>query len=125
VDADRFALWDGLAWHGLGFGSGGSIYAIAIDGTDIYVGGYFTSAGSVSTRAIARYDGAAWNALGLGLSVTPSAHAIGVTNLNVYVGGAFTETYDDKLPVLHIARWEKGGEPPVLRNYLPIVIKAE
>jgi hypothetical protein len=36
--------WDGSSWSVVGTGFGGIVYALAVSGTNLYVGGYFTNA---------------------------------------------------------------------------------
>ena len=38
-----------------------------MSGTDLYAGGYFTTAGGVTANNIAKWDGSAWSALGSGM----------------------------------------------------------
>ena len=40
--------------------------ALAVSGTNLYAGGYFTKAGGVPANYIAKWDGSAWSALGSG-----------------------------------------------------------
>ena len=42
--ADRIARWDGTSWHSLGYGFDKNVYAIAVLGDNIFVGGEFTDA---------------------------------------------------------------------------------
>jgi cysteine-rich repeat protein len=58
-----------------------------VGGTDLYVGGWFTTAGGVSANHIAKWDGSTWSALGSG-AYDVRALAVGGTDL--YVGGWFT-----------------------------------
>ena len=44
------------------------VYALAVSGTNLYAGGYFTTAGGVTANYIAKWDGSAWSALGSGMS---------------------------------------------------------
>ena len=54
---------------GFGLGDGRLIlYALAVSGTNLYAGGWFTTAGGVSANYIATWDGSAWSALGSGVS---------------------------------------------------------
>src|SRR5260370_22050952 len=43
-----------------------TVLAIAINGSDVYVGGTFTNAGTTVVRGIAKWDGANWSGLGSG-----------------------------------------------------------
>ncbi len=75
----------------------GIVYALATDGNgQVYVGGSFTQAGSVSARNVARYNPQTntWSTLGTGSSngVNGRVEAIAIdANGTVYVGGEFTE----------------------------------
>lgn len=69
------------------------VYAIAISGSDVYVGGLFTTAGGVAANHIAKWDGLGgqWSPLGSGMYGTdPGVAAIGISGSDVYVGGEFT-----------------------------------
>jgi hypothetical protein len=109
----RIAKWNGSAWQSMGSGISGlsttvSVYAIAVDSPSVYAGGSFSDAGGESANAIARWDGAAWHALGSGLSQggyagVPSVQAIAVSGGSVYVGGAFSGA--GAVQALNIARW--------------------
>ena len=55
------------SFQGEGF-NGTLVYAIAISGTDIYVGGSFTEAGNIYASNIAKWDGVNWSPLGAGLT---------------------------------------------------------
>ena len=39
-----------------------------MSGTNLYAGGYFTTAGGVPANYIAKWDGSAWSALGSGMN---------------------------------------------------------
>jgi len=77
VPARRIARFDGSTWHPLGPGITGpeaipaqtAVFALALspDG-DIIAGGQFTHIGELAANNIARWDGAAWHALGSGQS---------------------------------------------------------
>ncbi|HYE58330.1 MAG TPA: hypothetical protein VD948_07475, partial [Rhodothermales bacterium] len=82
----------------------GTVTAIAISGSDVYVGGTFTNAGgNTSADRIARWDGTAWNALGSGLNGTVSA--IAISDSDLYVGGSFTDA-GGNTNADRIARWD-------------------
>ena len=79
-------------WNALGSGVNGLVYAIAVAGSNVYVGGTFTAAGAVANTAhIARWDtiSGAWNAVGNGLN--GNVYAIAVVGADVYVGGGFSD----------------------------------
>src|SRR5437016_7528944 len=90
--AKRIARWNGSAWMGLGSGVGGSpfpgVKALLVSGTDLYVGGSFTNAGSSAATNVAKWDGNAWTALGSG--VNSNVNALAVSGNDLYLGGAFT-----------------------------------
>jgi WD40 repeat protein len=76
--------------NALGTGLNSECRAIVVspDG-NVFVGGLFTSAGSVlNTSHIAKWDGAAWSALSTGLNDNVLALAI-APNGDLYVGGSF------------------------------------
>jgi hypothetical protein len=88
ANADFIAKWDGTSWSALGTGLNGSVSSIAVNGTDIYVGGSFLDAGGdPNADYIARWDGTAWSALGSGLN--NYARTITFSGSNVYAGGGF------------------------------------
>ncbi len=52
------------------------VYALAVDGTDLYAGGFFTTAGGMAANRIAQWNGNAWSALGSGMSARVQALAV-------------------------------------------------
>lgn len=61
---ERVARWDGQAWHRLGGGiPGGDLRTSAADGSNFYVGGFFSLPESGITN-LARWDGLRWRSLG-------------------------------------------------------------
>ena len=117
VPANRIARWDGTAWSALGTGLGGptassSVMAMAHfddgSGEALYVAGQsFNTAGGVPVARVARWDGAAWSAVGDGF-----ADGI-VWDLEVFDDGsgpalyAFgTFTASGATPTPTIARWD-------------------
>ena len=79
-------------WESLGVFPGISdVRATAFDSEgNLYVGGYFDTAGNVPAEGIAKWDGTSWSALGGGINGTIYSIAID-SNDNVYVGGDFSE----------------------------------
>jgi hypothetical protein len=80
-----------------------AVFSIAVNGTDVYIGGYFDHAGNVASNHIAKWDSVAhrWSALGSGVSSV--VYAIAVHGDDVYVGGVFTTA--GGISVTGIARW--------------------
>lgn len=99
----------------VGEGINGPIYAIGVNGRDIYVGGRFSIAGSIRANAVAKWNGiaGAWSPLGTGVGVvdtttgsTPVVYAIAVNGRDVYVGGRFDRAGD--VQSHNIAHWNGG-----------------
>ena len=82
-------------------GVNGEVRSVAVNGTDVYVGGTFTMAGGASASHIARWNGTRWSALGTGLN--SAALAIAMMGTDVYAGGGFDTA--GGIRVNHIARW--------------------
>lgn len=113
--AHSIAMWDGKAWSALGDGisyvnnMGRTVYALAVDGEEIYAGGDFSAAGGFPVSNIARWDGTSWHALGTGITeapegVMPVVNALTVLNGYVYAGGYFSVA--GGVNVNSIARWD-------------------
>jgi hypothetical protein len=79
----------------------GSVYAIAIDGSNVYAGGYFTEAGGTAALNIARWDGTSWHAMGFGLDDV--VRAIVIHQNSVIVGGDFDSSGGSL--AAHCVRW--------------------
>jgi hypothetical protein len=114
VPANYIAKWDGTTWSALGTApndgvGGGGVYALAWDGTNLYAGGSFATAGGVTVNKIAKWDGTAWSALGTGANVGVSSpgwavvNALAVDGTNLYVGGQFATA--GGVTVNNIAKW--------------------
>jgi hypothetical protein len=100
--------WDNLG-GGVSFGgSGGVVNALAVSGNDVYVGGFFSQAGSVSANNVARYDGSGWRALGSGggNGVNGPVNALAVSGNDVYVGGIFNQA--GSVSANNVARFNVG-----------------
>ncbi len=84
------------------------VYAIAVGGTNVYVGGAFDRAGNVAANNIARWDTLThqWSALGGG--VDGWVHAITVDGEDVYVGGRFLHA--GGITVTSLARWNETSQ---------------
>ena len=94
-----------LLWWTLGSGAAngvnGNVYTLALNGSDVYVGGPFTAAGGNAASRIAKWDGSTWSALGSGTD--SSVETIAVSGTDVFVGGDFSTA--GGLPASHLARW--------------------
>ncbi|MEK7676755.1 MAG: choice-of-anchor D domain-containing protein, partial [Verrucomicrobiota bacterium] len=86
------AKWNGSAWSALGSGLNSLVNELAVSGSDLYVGGAFTTAGGSAANRIAKWDWSAWSALGSGLN--SSVYALAVSGSDLYVGGDFTTAGD-------------------------------
>lgn len=85
------------------------VRAVVMAGSDVYVGGSFTTAGGMPANHIARWDGTAWHALGAG--VNDEVRALAVIGTDVYAGGYFTAA--GGVPAGYIARWDGTAWHPV------------
>jgi hypothetical protein len=120
--ANAIARWDGRAWSPLGSGVSGSrdvvrptaVYAIAVRGREVYVGGRFATAGGVPANGIARWDGARFTSLGSGIGsgdYDGIAWAMTFFRGELYVGGQFLTA--GGVAARNIARWDGRTWSPV------------
>jgi hypothetical protein len=78
------------------------VYALAVSGSNVYAGGFFTAAGGSPANHIAEWNGTSWSALGSG--VDNQVRALAVWGGSVYVGGYFTNAGGSA--VSYIAKWD-------------------
>jgi len=88
--------FDGTNWYALGSGISGSsaitgpigtgVRTLALAGTNLYAGGYFTNAGGVSASNIAVWNGSNWSAMGNGPG--GAVYSILVRTNGIYTVGA-------------------------------------
>ena len=103
-EADAVARWDGSTWSALGSNGAGngaiqccSVWALAVSGSDVYVGGQlYNVAGIPEADAVARWDGSTWSALGSngagdGALVNGYVYALAISGSQVYVGGSLND----------------------------------
>jgi hypothetical protein len=108
--ADYLAVWNGSSWSDIaGLAPGANpqipaneVYAIAINGSNVYVGGFWVNAGGISNYDhVLRWDGS-WHALGqtntLDGPIQATVRALVATADGVIAGGDFTNV---------------GGEPAI------------
>lgn len=83
------------------------VYAIALNGSDVYVGGLFTFADAYSKNRIATWNGSSWSALGSGIDGT--VYAIAASGSDLYVGGFFSSAGGNSAP--NITKWNGSSWP--------------
>ncbi|HMV48106.1 MAG TPA: Ig domain-containing protein, partial [Blastocatellia bacterium] len=103
-------------WNALGTGTGNglnnTVNALAVSGTDIYVGGTFTGVGNIVANRVAKFDTltGTWSALGSGggNGVGASVNALVAVGNTLYVGGAFSTANvgGTTVPTGFIARYD-------------------
>jgi N-acetylneuraminic acid mutarotase len=108
-------------WHALpNQGLRGPVSAMALDGSDLYVGGSFTRTDDGTLTGlgrIARYDITAgtWNALP-NQGLNDDVRALALSGSDLYVGGEFTQTGDGTLTSLgNIVRGSSAAPEPEIQ----------
>ena len=116
------------SWSSLGGGLQGYCNAITYDSNKnkLYVGGTFTSVGtvesSINANHIAEYDIATntWNDMDGGLNNIVQSIFYDGNNACIYVGGTFTHTFEKNIQLNHIARYDlKESKWQCLENHFP------
>jgi hypothetical protein len=121
IEVGYVAKWDGSSWSALDSGipgdfyySGGIIFALAVSGSDLFVGGAYVTMPDGSPGAnIAKWDGTSWWPLGSG--VNNDVYALTALGNDLYAGGSFSiaggkvsqyiaRAYLLPLPTLSVAR---------------------
>jgi hypothetical protein len=131
VSASRIAMWNPTTstWSALSTGMTaptalGVNSLLVMSNGDLIAGGAFTGAGGVAgTAHIARWDGAAWHALGVGLKGVVSGTASGsaltlaaMPNGDVVAGGSFVaagNTTVGDVAAQYAARWNGTAWAPL------------
>lgn len=125
-EADYVARWDGAHWSALGGNGSGAgslnqrVMTFAVNGTDLYAGGYFTSLNNQgvfdSTGAyVARWDGTTWHGLGSngsgGGALSDSVWALASSGSDLYVGGPFLDVNNNSVVISQADRIAVYGIP--------------
>lgn len=100
---NRIAKWDGSAWlPAIQSGTFANVYDVAVSGSDVYVGGQFTTLDGMVVNNIAKWNGTTWAPLGTG--VGSIVRDIEIVGTDVYVGGQFTTA--GGISANRIAKWD-------------------
>jgi uncharacterized repeat protein (TIGR03803 family) len=101
------------SWTNLQSGVNGPVYALAVSGTKLFVGGFFTTAGGISANAIAQWDGSSWSGLGSGVTgfEQPFVSTLAVAGTKLYAGGSFTNA--GAVAANEIAEWDGASWSPL------------
>lgn len=116
------AVWDETSgWSAPPGGPvNGPVYTMLVEGSEVIVGGSFTSVGGITARSVAAFDGTAWRALSME-GFRPEPYAVftggpivfGLTrddSGDLYAGGSFFPVGADAGGV---ARWNGSGWEPI------------
>ena len=116
VGLSGVARFDGSQWTGLGAGlTGGAVYSLEVHtgggAAQLVAGGAFDTAGGNPASLVARWNGAAWSAMGSGLSGGGSLSAVRALTVHddgggpaLYAAGGFTQA--GGLAADRVARWD-------------------
>ena len=104
IAANNIAQWNGSSWSALGSGINAELLALAVSGSDLYVGGQIFG--------IMKWDGSSWSALGSGISggdneFGPIVNALAVSGSDLYVGGDFSMAGGDL--AYNVAQWNESS----------------
>ena len=107
--ADYVAKWTGTAWTNLGAnGNNGSlngeVQVLLVDGSDLLVGGVFTTLnGNADGAHIAKWASSAWSDFNTNGVITNTVFTLAVDGSDLYAGGVFTEAAG---PRDRIGKWD-------------------
>ncbi|MDH3891997.1 MAG: thrombospondin type 3 repeat-containing protein [candidate division Zixibacteria bacterium] len=107
--ASNIASWNGAMWRPLGLfpdgvgGGSAGVYSLTSYDGKLIAGGFFSNAGTVTTKSIASWDGLNWAPLGLGMKYG-RVSALTVYNDELIAGGSFTIVND--ITAYRVASWD-------------------
>jgi trimeric autotransporter adhesin len=106
--------WDETtsSWQKISDGRGdkgiydGGIIALASTDDVLYAGGYFSIAGGVYAKSIAKWNGSEWDHMSMGYinGIKGDVYSIFIDGDDVYVGGQFA--WAGSVEAYHIAKWD-------------------
>lgn len=83
-------------------GLNGSVFSMVTVGTNLFVGGAFTTAGVSNTAGVARWNGNSWASVGGGIN--GDVFALATDGTNLYAGGSFHSA--GGVAATNIAKWD-------------------
>jgi hypothetical protein len=120
----NIARFNGTAWERLGGGFNDMVSTTAVDGDQIYAGGYFDEAGGSwdpltkqfvgrsPANRIARWDGVQWNVLGAGIGGGAVFTIYPTGNGGLYAGGSFSSAGGGTAN--GVAKWDGVNWTPLM-----------
>jgi hypothetical protein len=118
AEADYIAMWNGSSWNSLsgnGASNGalsGNVYAIVLSGSNVYVGGTFTTVRDTSNAAIpnavrlAKWNGSVWSAMdGVTSPLSDAVFAMALSGTDLYIGGNFN-SLNGMNEISKVAKWD-------------------
>jgi hypothetical protein len=114
---DRLVKWNGSGWQPVtsSFPTGPAgwpltLRALAVSGSDFYIGGYRTTPDKQSWAGfVYKWNGSAWSELGTGMN--GQVTAVVISGAEVYAGGRFTVA--GGVAANRIARWKGSAWQPL------------
>lgn len=115
VPANGIARWNGDIWQPLAEGLlYGTLPAHAtcmtVNGSDLYVGGNFTIAGSINSPEVAKWNGSSWSKIGASFDI-PLLYALAFQGDRLFAGGRFNSV--NGIAANNIAAWDGNTWEPV------------
>jgi len=85
------ACWDGSSWTEVASLAGGRAIALAVSGSNLYVGGAFSSVNAVAAACVAHWNGSSWSPLGggVGAACASTVNGLLLSGSDVYAAGSF------------------------------------